>query len=132
MRPRPSHQLVSLALGGLLVGTLAACATTDASDADSVLAVRSSADACEVSAEQVPSGTIVFEVTNDGSDVTEFYLYGDDGSSVVGEVENIGPGLTRNLAVEVQPGTYITACKPGMEGAGIRGELAVVADDQSP
>ena len=31
-------------------------------------------------------------MTNDGSQVTEFYLLGEDGLRIVGEVENIGPG----------------------------------------
>ena len=42
----------------------------------------------------------------------------------MGEVENIGPGLTRELIVELaEPGTYVTACKPGMNGDGIRGDV---------
>ncbi|WP_371812727.1 hypothetical protein [Saccharopolyspora sp. ASAGF58] len=42
------------------------------------------------------------------------------------EVENIGPGLNRQPVAEVpQGGKYTTACKPGMRGAGIRGEFTV-------
>ncbi len=44
----------------------------------------------------------------------------------MGEVENIGPGLTRQLIVEVPDGgKYTTACKPGMIGDGIRGDFTV-------
>jgi iron uptake system component EfeO len=44
----------------------------------------------------------------------------------MGEVENIGPGLTRQLIVEVPDGgTYTTACKPGMVGDGIRAPFTV-------
>jgi iron uptake system component EfeO len=64
-------------------------------------------------------------VTNGGSKVTEFYLYGDDGKRIVGEVENIGPGITRELVLKVEPGNYITACKPGMTGDGIRAPFSV-------
>ena len=41
-----------------------------------------------------------FDVTNSGSDVTEFYLLGEDGLRIVGEVENIGPSLDRQLVVD--------------------------------
>jgi iron uptake system component EfeO len=43
----------------------------------------------------------------------------------MGEVENITPGLSRELRVELPAGTYQTACKPGMVGAGIRNDLTV-------
>ena len=46
-------------------------------------------------ATEAPSGKLTFDVTNDGSQVTEFYLYADDGKRIVGEVENIGPGPHR-------------------------------------
>ncbi len=122
------------ALGALalvaLVLPLAACVDNDASPAASgapgrALTVSSTQDACEVSATTAPSGTLTFAVSNDGTDVTEFYLLGEDGLRVVSEVENIGPGLTRDLVVQVRPGTYYTACKPGMVGDGIRAEFTV-------
>ena len=72
------------------------------------------------SATSAPSGALTFAVTNGGTKVTEFYLYGEDGLRIVGEVENIGPGITRELVMKVEPGNYITACKPGMVGEGIR------------
>ena len=62
---------------------------------------------------------------NTGDEVTEFYLLGEDGLRVVGEVENVGPGLTRDLVVQARPGTYFTACKPGMVGDGIRSAFTV-------
>ena len=64
-------------------------------------------------------------MTNGGTKVTEFYLLGDDGLRIVGEVENIGPGLSRELVVVAPPGYYYTACKPGMVGDGIRSVFAV-------
>ncbi len=57
--------------------------------------------------------------------MSEFYLLADDGLRIVGEVENIGPGLTRDLVLLAQPGTYYTACKPGMVGDGIRAGFTV-------
>ena len=64
-------------------------------------------------------------MTNGGSKVNEFYLYGQDGLRIVGEVENIGPGITRELVLKVEPGSYISACKPGMVGDGIRAPFSV-------
>jgi len=53
------------------------------------------------------------------------YLLGADGLRIIGEVENIGPGLTRDLVLAAPAGTYFTACKPGMVGEGIRGDFTV-------
>ena len=89
------------------------------------LTVQSTDSECKLSATSAPSGTLTFAVTNGGSKVTEFYLYGEDGKRIVGEVENVGPGITRELVLQVEPGKYITACKPGMVGAGIRAPFAV-------
>jgi iron uptake system component EfeO len=47
------------------------------------------------------------------------------GDRVMGEVENIAPGLSRELIVELAAGTYETACKPGMIGKGIRNAFTV-------
>jgi len=87
--------------------------------------VSSTADSCELSARTAPAGRIVFSVTNDGTAPTEFYLYNEDGQLIVGEVENVGPGLTRDLTVNVPAGQYQTACKPGMAGDGIRAPFTV-------
>ena len=89
------------------------------------IAVESSATACTVAQTEVPSGTVTFAVRNTGDEVTEFYLLAADGLEVVAEVENIGPGLTRELVASVQPGTYVAACKPGMVGDGIRTTITV-------
>nr|WP_244666359.1 iron uptake system protein EfeO [Myceligenerans indicum] len=87
--------------------------------------VSSTAEGCELSATEAPSGSLVFSVTNDGEEATEFYLLAEDGERIVGEVENIGPGLTRDLVVTAAPGRYVTACKPGMTGEGIRADFTV-------
>jgi iron uptake system component EfeO len=87
--------------------------------------VVSTDDECRVAVTEAASGTLVFEVKNEGSKPTEFYLLAADGVRVVGEVEDIGPGLTRRLAVTVDPGSYLTACKPGMAGEGIRAGFTV-------
>ena len=96
------------------------------------VAVTSTDDECEVSAAEAPAGTLTFDVTNDGSQVTEFYLLGEDGLRIVAEVENIGPQLSRQLVVNAPAGTYVTACKPGMKGDGIRADFTVTESDDEP
>ena len=111
---------------------LVACtqnATVDNSTAggDGTIAVTAGDTACAVSADSAPAGTLTFEVTNAGSKVNEFYLYSADGKRVIGEVENIGPGLQGKLIVTAEQGDYLTACKPGMSGKGIRAGFTVRA-----
>ncbi len=101
--------------------TASAGATPDARK----LAVTASDTACTVSATTAPSGTVTFAVTNAGSKVNEFYVLGADGLRIAGEVENIGPGLARELVLALPPGQYFTACKPGMAGDGIRAPFTV-------
>jgi iron uptake system component EfeO len=72
----------------------------------------------------------VFSIKNEGKQVTEFYLYGEDNLRIVGEVENIGPGLSRDLVVRAPAGRYHTACKPGMAGKGIRADFVVHESDR--
>ena len=93
---------------------------------------RSSCDldrptSCTVSSDEAPAGPVSFTVDNGGSKVTEFYLYSADGKRIVGEVENIGPGLQGKLTVTAEEGAYLAACKPGMAGSGIRSAFTVTA-----
>jgi iron uptake system component EfeO len=96
------------------------------------LSVESTDDACDVSAAEAPAGTLTFDVTNTGSQVTEFYLLGEDGLRIVSEVENIGPGLNREMTVNAPAGGYFTACKPGMKGEGIRAGFTVTESKDAP
>lgn len=104
--------------------TLAACGNDTPASPTGSIAVEARDDACKVARDSADAGTLTFEVTNKGSRVTEFYLYAGD--RIMGEVENIAPGVTRRLITEVPDGgKYQTACKPGMQGNGIRGEFTV-------
>ena len=113
-----------------LMATASACSVTESKDTSSsgsagAITVESSAEACELTAGEAPSGNVAFKVKNTGSEVTEFYLYAEDGMRIVGEIENVGPGLSRDLVVRAAPGTYVTSCRPGMTGKGIRSEFTV-------
>ena len=122
--------VVGCALTALTILPLSACSLTESNkktdgDGAGPISVTSSNDECELSTTTAGSGTLTFKVKNTGSKVTEFYLYAEDGKRIVGEVENIGPGLTRDLVVTASPGTYVAACKPGMSGDGIRSDFTV-------
>ena len=124
MRPRPLALTAAFAAAAL---ALTGCAAKDDATADpaGAITVNATDTACEVSRTTAPAGQVKFTVTNSGSKVNEFYVYGED-DRVVGEVENISPGLTRDFLVDLsEPGTYQTACKPGMAGDGIRADFTV-------
>jgi iron uptake system component EfeO len=119
---------------GLAGSALAGCTakndtTASPGSASSGVTVAASDTTCDVSKTSGTTGTHTFEITNNGTKVTEFYVYGT-GDRVVGEVENVAPGATRKLVVNIgTAGTYRTACKPGMVGDGIRGDYVVTGAD---
>lgn len=84
---------------------------------------------CDVAKTSFDPGKITFNVKNAGKDVTEVYVYGKGGDGdfdkVVGEVENIAPGTSRDFPVTVSGGEYELACKPGQTGDGIRTKITV-------
>ncbi|MFS0885539.1 iron uptake system protein EfeO [Aeromicrobium sp. 179-A 4D2 NHS] len=124
-RTRP----IALAVAVTASLALSACVKNSDSD-DAGIEVTSTADSCEVSAAKAESGTLTFDVTNDGSKVTEFYLLDSDQLRIVGEVENIAPGTSRTLTVQAQPGEYYTECKPGMVGDGVGNAKFTVTGDE--
>ncbi|MET8140029.1 iron uptake system protein EfeO [Sphaerisporangium sp. NPDC005288] len=121
-----------LTAGALALAGLTACSSTgggadtsaQAGGKPGKISVAASDTDCKVSATDLPAGTSTFAVTNGGTKVTEFYVYAA-GDRVMGEVENVVPGLTREVLIELPAGTYETACKPGMIGKGIRNPLKV-------
>lgn len=137
LRDRRLALLPALALAVLT----AACGASDdgqggGSPAADTIPVAATDDACDVETSRLEAGTHEFAVTNNGSKITEFYVYAE-GDRVMAEVENIAPGLSRDLLVELPAGEYETACKPGMVGDGIRnaltvtGESAQLSEDES-
>jgi iron uptake system component EfeO len=129
---RRSLAVAAVAAATALVA-LAGCTSTappppGAQGAGGPIQVRAGDTSCDVSATEAPAGNVTFSVQNTGTKVTEFYLLGT-GDRILGEVENVGPGLTRQLIVEVpQGGQYTTACKPGMVGDGIRGPFTITGN----
>lgn len=122
------HRIAALAAAAATLAAVAAC-TEEPSDesADGPIEVIATDDACEVAVSEAQAGTVTFQVKNEGGKVTEFYVYAE-GNRVMGEVENITPGLTRELIVELPADEYETACKPGMTGDGIRSAFTVTGE----
>ena len=116
--------IAALALTGCVANT------APGASAQKKIAVSASDDACAVESSTAGSGTLTFAVENTGSKVNEFYVLGENKLTIVGEVENIAPSTSRDLTVQVGPGTYYTACKPGMVGAGVgHAEFSVSGDE---
>lgn len=121
--PRKTVVTAVAVLGSGLL--LSACTSPATTSSEGAIVVSSSDDACEVAETEAPSGVVQFSVQNTGSQVTEFYVLADDGLQILSEVENIGPGLSRDLVVQLAPGTVQLACKPGMIGDGLRSTFTV-------
>lgn len=115
----------------LLALVLSACAAgPGASDSAGIanVAVTATDRECTLGIAQVPAGSTTFTVTNKGSKVTEVYVYAKQSGAftkIVNEVENIGPGTSRDMTADLSAGSYEVACKPGQTGAGIRAALTV-------
>ncbi|MFT4087798.1 MAG: cupredoxin domain-containing protein, partial [Gordonia sp. (in: high G+C Gram-positive bacteria)] len=124
----PKALRAGVVLGVAVATPLALAACESKSDSTNATKVTSTDSSCDLSSTDLATGTNSFEVTNNGDKVTEFYVYGNN-NRVLGEVENIGPGLKGKLTVDItDPGTYTVACKPGMVGVGIRKEVKVTGD----
>ena len=125
---------VAVAAALALAGTLAACGNEGGGSAAAQHKVKAGDDTCQVDDTSLDAGKHAFEIENVGSDVTEVYVYGKDGdrfSRIMGERENIGPGTSQTLEVDLAAGDYEVACKPGMTGDGIRTALSVTGSGGS-
>jgi iron uptake system component EfeO len=121
-----------LAVAPLAALVLAGCGSSaDASGepADSI-AVSAADSSCGVARTSLPAGTHRFEVTNKGSRTTEFEVLAA-GDRILAEVENISPGTSRSMLVDLPAGSYEAACLPGMTGPGIRSTLTVTGAAQA-
>jgi len=118
--------VVCLALSGCAAKESASEKKAESAGATAVT-VTATDTACTTSAGEGGAGTTTFSVTNNGTKVTEFYVYGKD-DRVLAEVENISPGLQRELTVDFpEPGSYRLSCKPGMVGDGVSTDFTVKA-----
>jgi iron uptake system component EfeO len=77
---------------------------------------------CEPAKLAVKAGPTTFKVENDGAaKVTEYEVL--DGATILGEAENIAPGLSGKFSLTLKPGTYTLYCPGGTTSE--RGTLEV-------
>jgi iron uptake system component EfeO len=114
------YRLIALTAAGLIAVT--GCSGGNGGSSEKI-AVTATDDSCEIAKTELKAGSHTFAVKNEGKQVTEFYVY--KGTKVVSEVEDIAPGTSRTMTVELAAGTYEGACKPGMKGDGIRTKITV-------
>ena len=82
-------------------------------DKSSTVTISLTSDGCEPKPATVPAGAVEFEVTNSGAgSVSEAELRTSDKAHILGEQENLTPGLSGGFSLTVQPGTYMVNC-PG-------------------
>ena len=81
----------------------------------------------EPAAITVPAGETTFQVRNGGTVIHEFEVF--SGETLVDEVEDIVPGQTKDLTVNLETGEYTFVCmEPGHEEAGMKGTLTVTEE----
>src|SRR3954447_25714903 len=102
----------------------------EASDGSGVttIAIDITADGCAAPESEYPAGGLAFELRNvDATAVTEFEVL--SGDRILGEKENLPPGFSGSLSLQLGPGTYELYC-PGADTE--RSELTLVGElDQS-
>ena len=82
-------------------------------DKSSTVKISLTSDGCEPKPAKVPAGPVEFDVTNSGAgSVSEAELRTSDKAHILGEQENLTPGLSGGFSLTIQPGTYKINC-PG-------------------
>ncbi|MGI8793927.1 MAG: cupredoxin domain-containing protein [Acidimicrobiales bacterium] len=105
----------------VVIALIGAACTTD--DTASAIEVISTNTACNAAKTELEAGKLTFKVVNKGDKATELYVL--DGDRVINEVENVGPGTSRTMTVDLPAGTYDLGCKPGQSGPFIREAITI-------
>ncbi|MFF3560508.1 EfeM/EfeO family lipoprotein [Streptomyces sp. NPDC002574] len=91
--------------------------------------VEVSRGACGHGWDDARSGLQVFDLRNTSDVASEVYLEDPASKAVYGEVEDIGPGTTRSLTVDLGKGAYAFQCVPD-DGDAITGPTVRVTSGQ--
>jgi iron uptake system component EfeO len=88
---------------------------SDGSASDgSTVSIALTPEGCVPEPATVPTGQVQFNVKNQNAGaVSEAELRTQDLSHILGEQENLTPGLSGGFALTVQPGNYIFNCPGG-------------------
>lgn len=122
------RRLLVLVVGVLVVLGFAVPAGAARPAKSQTIAVKLTPDGCPKPIKIKP-GSVTFKVSNDGADnVSEFEVL--QGGKIVGEVENIAPGLQRSFTLKLKAGEYVTYCPGGDTRE--KGELTVAAAVAKP
>lgn len=101
------------ACAALVLVLLAICGCGSSQDGAATLKFTLTEGGCVPNQASVGSGPVTIAVTNGGSPhVTELELRNTSGI-VIGERENLLPGLSGSFSLDLQPGTYVIACPDG-------------------
>jgi iron uptake system component EfeO len=123
--PLASGALVALALAAAGCGSDSESSAAASDENARVVEVRLVDSGCEPAKLTLASGATTFDVTNDGADaVTEFEIL--DGDRVLGEAENLAPGLSGQFSLTLRAGRYVLYCPGGTSAE--RGTLIVTAE----
>ena len=107
-------------LGAALSGAVLAVGLAGTASAKTaVTKVEINDDGCPAKV-TVKAGPNNFKVTNSGSgDVSEFEIL--SGDRILGEVENVAPGLNKEFSLTLKTGNYTTYCPGGSTRQGQAG-----------
>lgn len=123
--PTRPARLFGLGLTAALAATSLVACSKDA--AEGTVTVTATDSECTPDVDNVAAGVRTFQIKNSGTQVNELYILRDD-KSIVSERENVAPGLSAELTVELPAGKYTVRCKPGMKGDGILSAFEVSGD----
>jgi FTR1 family protein len=114
--PAASVTAAAIMLVGLIL-LATGCGSNSSSSTASTPGTKSVAftisdEGCNPATMKLGSGPTTFHITNSGSSaVTELELL--QGSRIVGEAENVAPGIPGKFTVTLQPGGYSVSCPNG-------------------
>ncbi len=111
-RTARSGQMV-IASAILAVATAASIILVPAASADTTISITLTPQGCKPSPATAPAGDIAFNVTNkNAGSISKAELRTSDHSHILGEQENLVPGLSGGFSANLGPGTYAIDC-PG-------------------
>ena len=86
-------------------------------DKSSTVKISLTSDGCEPKPAKVPAGPVEFDVTNSGAgSVSEAELRTSDKAHILGEQENLTPGLSGGFSLTIRPGTPVSSLLTGVLG----------------